>query len=229
MDNNLQRLIDELSKSATNTDMFGFVLCILVSLLGSVIVMLMYLALYDKKDSASGVYKAFLVIGPAVTAMFLAIQYSLPLSLGLLGALSFIRFRTPIKDPEEVSYILLLIAFSITSATYNFALGGIVLTVVFLALLIKKKMLTGNFFSRERGHVLIALADGAINERSVTKIIQDKLKNANLKNISKSGEAVQFHYSFKGRTDVPYEELLNELNKISEVHNLNIVMDEGIL
>lgn len=230
MNRYLQELIDGLSKSATNVDLFGFVLCILISLLGSVIVTLMYLYLYENKDYAARVYKSFLVIGPSVTAMMLAIQFSLPLSLGLLGALSFIRFRTPIKDPEEVSYILLLIAFSIACATSNFALGGVVLLVVFLALLFKKKVLTGTFFSPKRGHLLISMAAGdGIHEQAVTGVINRHLENANLKNISNSDKTVNFHYSFLSKKTVPYDDVINELNKISKVHSCNIVLEEGVI
>ena len=42
-----------------------------------------------------------LLIGPSVTLLFICVQLSLPLSLGLLGALSIVRFRVPIKEPEE--------------------------------------------------------------------------------------------------------------------------------
>jgi hypothetical protein len=38
------------------------------------------------------------------------VKSSLALSLGLVGALSIVRFRTPIKDPEELGYIFLSIA-----------------------------------------------------------------------------------------------------------------------
>ena len=38
------------------------------------------------------------------------VKASLALSLGLVGALSIVRFRTPIKDPEELGYIFLAIA-----------------------------------------------------------------------------------------------------------------------
>lgn len=229
MNNYLQSLIDELTKSSTNVDFFGFVVSILISLLGSVIVMLMYLYLYDKKDSASGVHNSFVVIGPSVTAMFLGIQFSLPLSLGLLGALSFIRFRTPIKDPEEVSYILLLVAVSIACATYNFALAGIALLIVFLALLFTKKILTGRIFNLQQGHVLISMSDKAVIEKSVTGVLNGLLKDANLKYITKSDEVINFHYSFSNKKTVPYDDLLTNLNKISKVHNCNIVLDEGIV
>ena len=38
------------------------------------------------------------------------VKSSLALSLGLVGALSIVRFRTPIKEPEELGYLFLTIA-----------------------------------------------------------------------------------------------------------------------
>ena len=38
------------------------------------------------------------------------VKSSLALSLGLVGALSIVRFRTPIKEPEELAYLFLCIA-----------------------------------------------------------------------------------------------------------------------
>ena len=42
--------------------------------------------------------------------MITVVKSSLALSLGLVGALSIVRFRTPIKEPEELAYIFLAIA-----------------------------------------------------------------------------------------------------------------------
>jgi len=225
----LQGLIGGLSKSGASIDLMGFVICVAMSLLGSVIVLLMYLYLYDRKNSGSGAYRSFLLIGPAVTGMFLAIQFSLPLSLGLLGALSFIRFRTPVKDPEEVAYILLLVANSIVCATYNFGLGAVILVTVFIGQLVSKKVRTNRFFNEQLGHLLISMQDDAIKERGVTGAIAGKLSGVRLKNISKTGENVNYHYTFSGKRAVSYDELLADLNKISKVHNLNIILDEGVI
>lgn len=227
MNKYLQDFTSGLSKNNTNIDLTGFILCILISLLGSIIVMLMYLYLYDRKNSASGVHKSFLLIGPSVTGMFLAIQFSLPLSLGLLGALSFVRFRTPIKDPEEVAYVLLLIASSIACATYNFALGGIILVIVFVAQLLSKKLRTNKFFNERLGHILISAQSETMNEKAMTNIIGEKLKGVSLKNISKSADTINFHYTFLNRKPVSYDELLAKLNKISKISSLNIILDEG--
>ncbi len=41
-------------------------------------------------------------MGLSITAIFICIQFSLPLSLGLLGALSIVRFRTPVKELRAI-------------------------------------------------------------------------------------------------------------------------------
>ena len=50
----------------------------------------------------------FLIL--TVTLVIMIVKSSLALSLGLVGALSIVRFRTPIKEPEELAYVFLCIA-----------------------------------------------------------------------------------------------------------------------
>ncbi|MHC4390770.1 MAG: DUF4956 domain-containing protein [Planctomycetota bacterium] len=73
----------------------------------------------------------FVTITLAVTLIIAIIKGSMALSLGLVGALSIVRFRTPIKDPEELTYLFLCVALGIglgakrllfTSAAFGFIL-----------------------------------------------------------------------------------------------------------
>jgi len=50
------------------------------------------------------------LIGLTVFMVITVVKSSLALSLGLVGALSIVRFRTPIKEPEELVYLFLAIA-----------------------------------------------------------------------------------------------------------------------
>jgi hypothetical protein len=52
----------------------------------------------------------FLIITLTTTLIISVVKSSLALSLGLVGALSIIRFRAAIKEPEELSYLFLAIA-----------------------------------------------------------------------------------------------------------------------
>ena len=52
----------------------------------------------------------FLLLIPTMILIITVIKTSIALSLGLVGALSIVRFRTPIKEPEELAYIFIAIA-----------------------------------------------------------------------------------------------------------------------
>ena len=54
--------------------------------------------------------KNFLLVTMTTTLIITVVKSSLALSLGLVGALSIIRFRAAIKEPEELSYLFLAIA-----------------------------------------------------------------------------------------------------------------------
>ena len=58
-------------------------------------------------------YYTFPILLPTVVLIISVIKSSLVLSLGLVGALSIVRFRTPIKEPEELCYLFLIIAVGI--------------------------------------------------------------------------------------------------------------------
>ena len=135
----------ELNKWLTNLSGFGsqkmedigfvpFLVVMGISLLCSLFISFLYVKFYKSRATGSQIHRAFPLLGVSVTAIFICIQFSLPLSLGLLGALSIVRFRTPIKEPEEIGFIMLAIATSICCATFNMFFLGIILVVAVAAL-----------------------------------------------------------------------------------------------
>jgi hypothetical protein len=54
--------------------------------------------------------RVFVWVSVTTLLIISVVKVSLALSLGLVGALSIIRFRTPIKEPEELAYLFLAIA-----------------------------------------------------------------------------------------------------------------------
>ena len=73
---------------------------LLLSAAVSFFISFLYLTFYKDRGTGSQIHRSFPLLGLSITAIFICIQFSLPLSLGLLGALSIVRFRTPIKEPE---------------------------------------------------------------------------------------------------------------------------------
>ena len=69
------------------------------------------------------------VIALTTLLVISVVKSSLALSLGLVGALSIVRFRTPIKEPEELVYLFLAIAIGL-------GLGANQRTIILIAFLI---------------------------------------------------------------------------------------------
>lgn len=57
--------------------------------------------------------RVFVWVSATTLLIISVVKVSLALSLGLVGALSIIRFRTPIKEPEELAYLFLAIAIGV--------------------------------------------------------------------------------------------------------------------
>jgi hypothetical protein len=83
--------------------------------------------------TGSNLQFAFPLAGLSLTALFLTVQVSLPVSLGLLAALTVVRFRTPVKEPEEIAFVVALVSVSSLLATFQLAFAGILLLMAVVA------------------------------------------------------------------------------------------------
>ena len=94
---------------------------------------------FDQNSNTVSNHKAFsnlfYLFSLATFLIISVIKVSLVLSLGLVGALSIVRFRTAVKEPEQIVYLFLLIGVSISTGA-NQILIATVITLVFLFLVI---------------------------------------------------------------------------------------------
>jgi hypothetical protein len=82
--------------------------------------------------------EGFAAIFPFIVVMTMLIitivKSSLALSLGLVGALSIIRFRTPIKEPEELAYLYVCISLGIGLGA-NFAVSTSIVVISMMVIM----------------------------------------------------------------------------------------------
>ena len=186
------------------------------SSVASIVAYLMYQLFYGSRYIGAGVHRTFIIGGPAITALFMGIQVSIPLSLGLLGALSFVRFRTPIKDPAEIGFLLLLIASSIGAATSNFLITGILFVLVFVSLGIQ--WLTQNRFTLfGRGQLMISVDQPSFPglEPTLTTFLKERLRGLRLETMSVLENRVSLHYQYRRRTGFDWTAFTNDLNRLA--------------
>ena len=106
---------------------FNFIMCVLMSFIAR----LFYIKYSTSLTGKHHIGTVIPILSTIVFLVILIVKSSLALSLGLVGALSIVRFRTPIKEPEELVYLFLSIAIGLGyAAGYTF-----LTTIITLAIL----------------------------------------------------------------------------------------------
>jgi len=212
----MDQFLDYIKSLQSPLGIWEIVVALGFSFVASIVTYLMYQMFYGSRHIGAGVHRTFIIGGPAITALFLGIQVSIPLSLGLLGALSFVRFRTPVKDPAEIGFLLLLIASSIGAATNNFLVTAILFGIVFVALGIH--WLTRNRISLfGRGHLMISVDQPSYAglESKMSAFLKEQLRGLRLETMSVLEDRVSLHYQYRRRTGFDWAVFTSELNQLA--------------
>ena len=91
-------------------DIPNFVLSLIFAAILSFFVQLFYIRYSSTLSNRKEFSKNFVILGVTTCIVIMIVKSSLALSLGLVGALSIVRFRAAIKEPEELVYLFLIIA-----------------------------------------------------------------------------------------------------------------------
>ncbi len=91
-------------------DLNSFVLSLICSVILSLLIQLFYVKFSSTLSNRMNFSKNFVILGTTTCIIIVIVKNSLALSLGLVGALSIVRFRAAIKEPEELVYLFLVIA-----------------------------------------------------------------------------------------------------------------------
>ena len=142
-----------------------FLALLAISAFAALLLAFLYSRFYRGRSMGSEIHRAFPLLAIAVTAIFVCIQFSLPLSLGLLGALSIVRFRTPIKEPEEIGFLMVVIATSLAAATGMLVFLALVLVATVGALLIQDRGRTVFRHRADSGLVVASFDDAGYASR----------------------------------------------------------------
>lgn len=133
-----QTFQDSLTTQSVGVPLGGFV----VNLLLAAILALALRAVYIRYGNALSNRRAFawnfVLIAMTTMLVISVVKSSLALSLGLVGALSIVRFRTAIKDPEELSYLFLAIAIGLGLGADQRAITLVAFVVIVVIIWLRK-------------------------------------------------------------------------------------------
>ena len=231
MENDPQNLLDKKElenfflNSNINIDIGNFFIALLLSLILSYLVKLTYIKVGRALNDKDYFSDTFIPLAIITTLVITVIKFSLALSLGLVGALSIVRFRAAIKEPEELVYLFFVIAIGLANGANQFVLATLSTIIIISFLLARNIYQTKNKknyeFNSDANILSINIHDNKIKDIKV--VLEDIKNNFNyLKLKSANIEKTKSVYIFWYDIDVnKSENLLNNLKNICD-ENLEI-------
>jgi len=156
-----------------------------------------------------------------ITAVvIIAINSNLVLSLGMVGALSIVRFRTPIKDPTDLIFLFWAAAAGIVTGAGFYTLGVISSVIVGLILFffIKKSSL-------ETPYLLVVNCEGDEAEQAIYRHIGEWVKRYNVK--QKTVTAGNIEMTLEVRLSDKEGSFVNKLSGLGGVKNAVLISYSG--
>lgn len=154
------------------------------------------------------------------TLVILAVTSNVVLSLGMVGALSIVRFRAAIKDPLEIAFLFWSIAAGIVLA------AGMIPLAVFGSLIIGAVlMLFVNRKSHFTPYMVVVDCDGSNSEKDVREYLEKTTDKCVTKSKSVKKGLIELNYEVRLKDD--NTDFINVLSDIAGVNNVVMVSYNG--
>lgn len=154
------------------------------------------------------------------TLVIMAVTSNIVLSLGMVGALSIVRFRTAIKEPSDIVFLFWSIAVGIVLA------AGLIPLAVFGSALIGVIMLV---FSRHKSfecpYILILHCADAAAETATREFVAARVRRLSLKSKSVAPGCIELNYEL--RLKAAETDFINELSTMPGVSHTVMVSYNG--
>ena len=152
------------------------------------------------------------------TPVVMCIKESIQLSMGMVGALSIVRFRTAVKDPLDTAYMFWALTMGILLGAGQFFLSALCVVGIALLLTAVVHIQSGKMNSYL---LVVRMTDAA--EKGVAQVI-GTLKYSNLKSKTISAAGIEATYEIRVEK---HDAFLNKINAVAGVQDAALVAYTG--
>lgn len=192
-----------------------------ISAIFSIYIFMAYRILTRKTFYSKSFNISLAVINLITAGIILTMQSNVVVSLGMVGALSIVRFRTAIKDPMDLVFLFWSISCGIITGAGQAEIAFALCFVVTVALIVFEKIPVA-----KAAKILLVSGDGYNLEEKVTAIVEKYCKNFAVKSCSLANNRTDLVVEIKAE-DKKETELLKEISQVSEVTSSSLLKHDG--
>lgn len=213
-------LLDALERSGT-LSMEEIVLHIIAAAILSIAIYISYWFTHEGTAYSKKFNVSLITLTILTATVMTVIGNNVALSLGMVGALSIVRFRTAIKDSRDTTYIFWAIIIGICCGVGDYIVAGVGTAITFLVLLVFGRV-------RNENRILLVIRGGITSEQEIEGLVftyfkgkaMQRVKNTTKTDIEYIYEMSRkvYNYSYKQE-----ESVVKKLYALGNIEYVNIV------
>ena len=214
---NLSSLEQYLFNYSVEINYSNFVIAIILSTILGFIIKQTYIKCSNSLNDKEHFADIFIPLAIVTTLVITVIKFSLALSLGLVGALSIVRFRAAIKEPEELVYLFFIIGIGLANGANQYFIA-ILATIITISILYIKKISSDNkkkfnITDSSTNIIQFQFRKNFKGSQDIIDEIKKMVKYLKLKSMSSEEGSTQYNFWF----DIEKKKLGNLLKKIEKI------------
>lgn len=214
-----EKYIQEFSN---NVPLDEFLLNILVTALLVALLRLFYIHYGNAISNRRKFSANFLPLALGTLLIIMIVKSSIALSLGLVGALSIVRYRAAIKDPEELTYLFIAIGIGLAGGANQPILAIVAFTVIISLLFIGKKISGQKAFQQEE-RLFIHIQTDVDDLPRITQLLTDNLVYVELKRMDTLEKGLNLSFAGKAENVEQLHQLKEAITALSPATRLSII------
>ncbi len=200
---------------------------LLVSFFCGITISMVYRQVYRGPSYSVTFVNALVVLSMITSVVILVIGNNLARAFGLVGAMSIIRFRTAVRDVQDIVFIFFSLSAGMAAGVglYSVAIAGTLLISLAIVLLA-----TFNFGQTRKREFLLQISyyTSDENELTIEKILKkhcSRMKLVNIKNVG-SDDLLEAFYHISLKQEKRNTQILSEFTSSKAIVNANLYFDE---
>ncbi|MFC1690848.1 DUF4956 domain-containing protein [Nanoarchaeota archaeon] len=191
-----------------------------VALIIVVFIYYIYKKTYDGVLYSKNFNVTLILVGVITSVIVMVISGNIALSLGMIGALSIVRFRTAVKEPKDIAYLFWSIATGIVCGVGAYRLAAI--SAVFIAGIL---VIASKRISISQPYILI-LKSTKNKGPEITKVILDYCRNHKVRTTTSTANHFETVYEVRLKHK-DSNEFVSKLNHIKDISSATLISYTG--
>mgnify|MGYP003247589468 FL=1 len=207
-------------ENMVSTSLVDAALAMVLAFLLGLFIFFIYKRTYSGVMYSASFGASLIALALITTLVILAVSSNVILSLGMVGALSIVRFRTPVKEAMDIVFLFWAIAVGIVLAAGLLllaVLGSLFIGVVLIAISTRRNPVNP--------YILVLHCENADSEKTARELVEKHARALKLKSKTVLPDAVELNWEIRLKNDE--SSFVNELSSTPGVKHAALVSYNG--